>query len=992
MAHRKRPVTMPTMPTARRTAIDLYLSPTGDDGWSGRLAAATADGRDGPLRSLPAAANAARRLRRSGARVRVVLRGGRYELADTWRLGAADGGTEAAPAVWMAHPGEQPVISGGRRITGWQAGSANGRDCWIADLPEVAAGSWWFSQLWVDGRRAERASLPKQGWWAFAAAPDMPGWTQRWYEGPDHMIYAPGTIDPAWRNIEDVELVSPELWFENHLRIAGVDPGSSTVRFRTRQIGRGIDETGKADRFRAVHVFEGLTQPGEWYLDRQLGRLFYLPRPGETMNEVEVVAPRLQTLVEVQGKRTAPVEHLHLIGLDLRHAEVAMPVDHPGAVQAAVQMPGAVRLLHARHCAMQDCAVSRISQYAVEIGHGCQDCRVAGCHLHDLGAGGVKVEHEWLIPKGVQGGCTPDDCDLWHARQVLPGFAVLPVVGKPPRTSLRQCATVEDNIIHDGCRVYRSAIGIWIGNCGGNRIRRNHLFDLGYTGISCGWTWSYADTATVDNRIEHNHIHHINWPAELSDNGAIYTLGRHPLGVIRGNHIHHVGCWGYGGSGIYLDEGSSEFLVEVNLVHHTTRDGLTIHYGRDNVVRGNCFAHAQHGHINLSRMEPHRTLWLEDNLLVWDTVGQPSQKAWSGMPVSAQRNLLWAGGRGIILGGQTLADWQAVGALRDCLIADPGFVAPEAGDFRLRAGSPALAMGLRSPGSAGPQGWRQRPEARVRTRLEVQDERNAILRIENIGETVASGRVRVRGCEGVHLAGESAFTVARLKPGASQRHLLRLTVDAGLATWWLETAVHGAGFMPTLQSQRRLLLAPRMDATEPALLPDLLDEVKATAWRLAGTSADTVRLACTSSHLAVEVRVADAAPTQGALAWQGSCVEVFVDPAEEPNPSWSARRDIRQVFLVPAVGSMPARAAVQDGGERPDAGILLDSTVDTAGWRLAALIPLSLLHVRPEQRRCSIEVVVSAHRQAGQPPLRSQLAGAPSPFASSLGYLPIVLG
>jgi hypothetical protein len=259
---------------------------------------------------------------------------------------------------------------------------------------------------------------------------------------------------------------------------------------------------------------------------------------------------------------------------------------------------------------------------------------------------------------------------------------------------------------------------------------------------------------------------------------------------------------------------------------------------------------------------------------------------------------------------------------------------------------------------------------------------------------VASGLVRVRGCDGVRVSGQSGFTVTRLKPGAAQRHQLQLTVDTDLASWWLETAVRGAGFMPTLSSRRRTLPLPNIDVGDLALLPRLLDQAQATAWRIAsaGGAAGTVRLARTSSHLAVEVQTADAAPAQGALAWQGSCVELFVDPAAEPDTTWQAGRDIRQVFLVPAVGSAPAKAAVQDGGERPTSEIALASTSDAAGWRLAALIPLSLLHLEPGQQRCSLETAVSAHREAGAPPMRSQLAGASKAFASSLGYLPVALG
>ena len=984
--------------TRRRESVELFVSPQGDDRWSGRLSAPAADAKDGPFASLSVAASAARRLRKIGAVVTVRLRGGRHELADTWRLGAADGGSLEHPALWAAYPGERPVLSGGRRITGWRAGNANGKDCWITDLPEVADGSWWFTQLWVDGRRAPRASLPKQGWWHFAALPDGAIWKNRWFEGPQHLHYAEGTLDPTWRNLDDVELIAPELWYENHLRIAAIEPATRTVRLRAPMIGRGIDENGKPDRFQAVHVFEALGEPGEWYLDRQLGRLFYLPRPGETIDVSEFIAPRVDTLIEVAGSATRPVQHLHLIGLDLRHAEVELPADHPGAVQAAVHMPGALRFLHARHCVVRESTVSRVGQYAVEIGYGCHQCVVADNHLHDLGAGGVKIEHEWLIPDGVQGGCTPDHCATWHARQVLPEYARLPLKSKAPKTSLRQCATVEDNRIHDGCLVYRSAIGIWIGNCGGNRIRRNHLHDLGYTGISCGWTWGYADSATIDNRIEHNHIHHINWQPVLSDNGAIYCLGRHPLGTIRGNHIHHVGCWGYGGWGLYLDEGSSHFLVEGNLVHHTKHAGFNTHFGRDNTVRGNCFAYAQREHIAHGRPEAHRSTRFEGNLLVWDAPNQPILADWSGRTISARDNLLWAGGREIRLGGRTVGEWQAMGQLKGCLVADPCFAAPEDGDFRLRAGSPASAMGLRVPLDAGPQGWRARAETRVHTRIEIHDSSRATLHVENLGETVVNGKVRVLGSHGVTVLKGAALAVRGLAPGKALRQELHLAVTTQRLYWSLETAVHGAGFLSTLETHYPTLHLPRLAVKDPAGLGAALDAVGATAWAIPGPDcqdAGQVRLAHTGSHLAVEIVARDGAPSQGEHAWEGSCVEIFGSAAAAPERRLSPNglgHVVGQVFLVPAVGASPVRGAKQVGSEKTAPEILLDSTTAPGGWRLNALVPLALLHVADRQKRFCMELVLTVRPSGDRPTWRGQLGCAYSAFQLNLDYTPVVLG
>ncbi|MFA6290345.1 MAG: right-handed parallel beta-helix repeat-containing protein [Victivallales bacterium] len=141
--------------------------------------------------------------------------------------------------------------------------------------------------------------------------------------------------------------------------------------------------------------------------------------------------------------------------------------------------------------------------------------------------------------------------------------------------------------------------------------------------MSLGWTWGYAPTATVGDLVEGNHIHHINMNQLLADNGGIYTLGQRPGCMLRRNLIHHIGCHGYGGFGIYHDEGTSEQIVEYNIVHHTQDAAFFTHYGRDNLLRNNIFALSGGVlHINPgAREEPHRTTVFERNIVFWNGGG-----------------------------------------------------------------------------------------------------------------------------------------------------------------------------------------------------------------------------------------------------------------------------------------------------------------------------------------------------------------------------------
>ena len=97
-------------------AADFFISPQGNDDWSGELA--DPEDSDGPFATVARAQEAVRALLATLPQprsVHVVLRGGTYYLKDALEFGPADSGTPGAPVVYTAAPGEKVIISGGRR-------------------------------------------------------------------------------------------------------------------------------------------------------------------------------------------------------------------------------------------------------------------------------------------------------------------------------------------------------------------------------------------------------------------------------------------------------------------------------------------------------------------------------------------------------------------------------------------------------------------------------------------------------------------------------------------------------------------------------------------------------------------------------------------------------------------------------------------------------------------------------------------------------------
>lgn len=635
------------------TKADFYVSVEGNDSWSGKLPSPNEMRTDGPFASLERAQRAVRELLASARPIQpvtVLIRKGTYRLTAPIVFSPEDSGTERCPVIYAAYPGEKPILSGGRRITGWRK---TDNDIWIVDIPDVRDGKWYFRDLYVANQRRSRPRLPKEGFYLLA---DSLGSNVR-----DAFVFADNDIKP-WENLEDVELVAFNAWDELRFHIKSVDPDKRVVTFTGANNWEWKRWEGN-NRYYVENVKEALDEPGEWYLDRKTGLLTYYAFPGEDPNKLDVTAPVLNELIRFEGDHAngRPIKHVHLRGLCFQHTGWSLPAESYISIQAAFKIPGVVIMNDCMSCSIQDCEFSRIGHYGIELRRGCRDCLVKGNEIHDMGAGGIKV-------------------------------------GEPIIRNEEALQTVRNRIIanriYDGGKTYPSAVGIWIGQSGGNVVSKNHIHDLYYSGISLGWTWGYGASLNDGNVVEYNHIHDLG-KGLLSDMGGIYTLGARGKTLLRYNLIHDVMAHSYGGWGIYFDEGSSNVLAENNICYNCKTGGFHQHYGKENVVRNNIFAFAKIGQLQRTRPEEHISFTFERNIVYW-TEGPLLHGNWGDDKFKMDYNLYWnaAGGK-IDFYGKSLEEWRSKGMDLHSLIADPLFVNPDKADFRLRKESPASKIGFK---------------------------------------------------------------------------------------------------------------------------------------------------------------------------------------------------------------------------------------------------------------------------------------------------------
>ncbi|HTL28880.1 MAG TPA: right-handed parallel beta-helix repeat-containing protein, partial [Tepidisphaeraceae bacterium] len=578
---------------------EFFVSPTGNDASEGTV--------QSPFKTLTRARNASREVVRDEIDpIFITLRGGRYELSEPVVFEPQDSGTARSPLVIRAYRDETPILSGGHLVSGWRKVEESNQ--WSAQLPEPLPK--FIRQIWVNRELRHVARHPNSGYLHVAALPDkMPEWDQ----GQTRFNYRDGDL-PTTDLGSAARVVTMTRWVESHLPIASIDPKTHLFNFNARNVFRlDANDPYYIENSRAL-----LDEPGEWFLDEVNRTLYYLPKSGEDMRKAEVIVPDLQQVMILRGdpEKDQVIHNVEFQGITFSHtswditfASTTQPSKNVGGFsQASIPVPAAVLGNGVRDCAFERCTFEHIGNWALHLARGCQGNRIGNCDFHDLGAGGIKLGEEGI-----------------RERSSEQSFA----------NQITNCT------LHDGGNYFHSAVGIWVGQSFNNRIAHNEISDFFYSGISLGWSWGYGPSLNRGNLVEENHVHHIgiksihhptakNVPGTflaarevdgpiLSDMGAIYVLGGRDGTVVRRNTFHDIAGIHYGGWGIYLDEGSSNVLVEQNLVYRTAHGGFHLHYGKDNIIRNNIFAFGRVRQIQHSRAEDHRGFIFTRNIVIGDS-------------------------------------------------------------------------------------------------------------------------------------------------------------------------------------------------------------------------------------------------------------------------------------------------------------------------------------------------------------------------------------
>lgn len=555
-------------------AGEIWISPKGSDFNDGT--------RQSPKATLTSALRQAREWRRTEDNriqggITIYMEGGTYAFYEPVFIRPEDSGTKESPTIIRSVGDEKVILSGGISINGWKK---QGK-VWVADVPVFNGRPLDFRQLWVNGKKAVRARDVED----FEKMNRICSVDEK-----NEILYVPAVsirrlIDNKGNlKAKYAEMVLHQMWCVANLRIRSVEVQGDSAAIRFHQPESRIQfehpwprpmvtTDGHNSAFYLTNARELQDVPGEWYHDIDARKVYYYPREGEKMQEVEVIVPAVETLVRVEGTLDRPVCHIRFEKITFSYTTWMRPsekghvplqagmyltdgyridpkmqrnyLNHPLDNQGWLGRPAAaVRVVAARQIDFERCRFEHLGSTGLDYEEAVQGGVVRGCLFRDIAGNGLLVgsfspaAHETHLPY-----------DPADRREVC------------TQQHINNCYFTEIGNEDWGC------LAIAAGYVGDVNIEHNEISEVPYSGISLGWGWTQTVNCMRNNRVHANLIHH--YAKHMYDVAGIYTLGSQPKSYVTENCVHSIykpgyvhdpNHWFY----LYTDEGSSFITVRDN--------------------------------------------------------------------------------------------------------------------------------------------------------------------------------------------------------------------------------------------------------------------------------------------------------------------------------------------------------------------------------------------------------------------------------------------
>lgn len=543
----------------------VFVSPDGVNSNDGSLLS--------PVQTLETALAKAKNM--DGPKIQIIIRSGVYHLSNPLVITSDD--FKEKKLLISAYKDEQVYVSGGQKLKlNWKK--------WRGECLQSKVCITNFDQLFISGKKRILARYPD-----FKQNEIFNGYASDAISG-DRVR--------SWNNPEGgfVHAMHEGQWGDMHYVITGKKDDNLTL-----EGGFQNNRPSKMhENYRFVeNILEELDSPGEWFLDKKEGILYYFPIEGEDLNNSNVEVSILPDLIELKGKIDSPVKNITIQNLHFLHTSRTFMKPYEPLTRSdwRIYRGAAIFLENAEDCTISSCEFSNLGGNAVFLSKYNQGCIFKGNHIHDIGASAICVVGDSSAVRSAS--FAYEESIPYTEMDKTPG----PANGLYPR----HC-TIEDNLIHDIGTVEKQVAGVQIQVAAEINVLHNSIYRVPRAGINIG------DGAFGGHIIEYNDV--FDTVLETSDHGAFNSWGRnrfwisdynamaklatvHPelilsdaiyTTIIRYNRFRCDHGWD-----IDLDDGSSNYHIYKNLC---LNGGIKLREGFYRTVENNTIVNnSLHPHV-----------------------------------------------------------------------------------------------------------------------------------------------------------------------------------------------------------------------------------------------------------------------------------------------------------------------------------------------------------------------------------------------------------
>ena len=532
---------------------------------------------------------------RASSNAQVIIKDGIYYIDETLEFSEED-----SYASYVAESGANPILCGGDLIEGKWTDEGNG----IYSIPYNRDKK--LRSLYVNGKRCYMTSKTIQGMGStgtWSVTKDSASWAWEDVEAKSGVKLFTKELDANTRNQDDIELMTQTTWNTTIVCVDSLEKAGGSVIANLQMPYAAIAQnltSSNAYKFTGqntiYNVFEWLDKEGEFYFDKTAKKLYYKPREGENLKKATVIAPKVETIINIEGTdKDHKVKGLTFSGLKFAYTDwnlVEIDGSHGRATnQGAANMvnlynensdgtvfhnsiyraydvgPATVMMQSVDNITFNNNVICHTGNDAISMPNDVTNVKADGNIIYDIAGTSLLIghpQHMYIGDKGSTKGIYSDK-ELYDVN----------------KEALCEKIEITNTYISDIGILFAGNPGVMIYAGKDIAFEHNIVQNVPYSGISIGWGWWNMNgnidsvvpgepmACTSNIKVLSNKF--LNSLTILSDGGAIYTLGAMEGTKISNNYIKDVAV-GVAKvdvdkiRGIHLDEGSAYIYGEKNVI------------------------------------------------------------------------------------------------------------------------------------------------------------------------------------------------------------------------------------------------------------------------------------------------------------------------------------------------------------------------------------------------------------------------------------------